>query len=144
MANPYSLDLRQRILDSYLKGEGSYRQLAQRHGVSVSFIRDLMRRHRQTGTIVPKPHSGGPKAQLSADTLEFLQKLIAEKPKITLAELQTHLDKTYQIRVSLATLSRTLQKLGLARQKGYSLPNRTENQNGNGASPSLSAVPDPE
>ncbi|MEB3231361.1 MAG: hypothetical protein VKJ64_10155 [Leptolyngbyaceae bacterium] len=34
---PYSLDLRQRIIDSYTNGEGSIRQLAVRHNSNSHF-----------------------------------------------------------------------------------------------------------
>ncbi len=59
MPAPLSVDLRQRILAAYDAKEGAQRQLAERFKVSLSFIRDLRRHYRETGTVQPKPHGGG-------------------------------------------------------------------------------------
>jgi transposase len=64
MPAPFSVDLRQRIISVYQGKEGSQRQLAQRFKVSLSFVRDLTRRHRETGQVEPKPHGGGAVAKL--------------------------------------------------------------------------------
>ncbi len=45
----YSLDLRQKIVDTYLKGGISQRHLAKRFRVALSFIKQ----YRETGNIVP-------------------------------------------------------------------------------------------
>jgi transposase-like protein len=57
--NAYSMDLRERVAAAYDDGEGSQAELAHRFRVSVSWIGKLLRRRRQTGSIAPKPHSGG-------------------------------------------------------------------------------------
>src|SRR5512135_1860802 len=56
---PYSMDLRQRIAAAVDHGDGSFRQIARRFRVSLSFIARLLRRRRQAGTLEPKPHGGG-------------------------------------------------------------------------------------
>jgi len=42
---PYSLDLRQRIIDSYTNGEGSIRQLAVRYKLGPDCVRRLLKRY---------------------------------------------------------------------------------------------------
>jgi transposase len=64
-----SVDLRQRIMAAYEAKEGSQGQLAERFKVSLSFIRDLRRHHRQTGSVEPKPHGGGAVAKLGKEQL---------------------------------------------------------------------------
>ncbi|WP_216351305.1 helix-turn-helix domain-containing protein, partial [Leptolyngbya sp. 'hensonii'] len=51
---PYSLDLRQKIVDAYLEGNTSQRQIAIQFRVAYSFVRKLIKQHRETGEIVPK------------------------------------------------------------------------------------------
>ncbi|WP_208338465.1 helix-turn-helix domain-containing protein [Aetokthonos hydrillicola] len=51
---PYSLDLRLRIIDSYVEGGLSKRQLAQKFPVAISFIEKLLKRYTETGSISPK------------------------------------------------------------------------------------------
>ena len=43
---PYSIDLRQKILSAWENKEGTQRELAERFKVSLSFIRDFLRRYR--------------------------------------------------------------------------------------------------
>ncbi|WP_020465596.1 transposase [Singulisphaera acidiphila] len=54
---PYSQDLRQRILEAVRRGDGSLRQIARRSLVSVSFVTRLLRRHRSTGSLGPRPQA---------------------------------------------------------------------------------------
>lgn len=76
MPAPLSIDLRQRIFWAYQAKEGSQRQLAKRFKVSLSFIRDLRRHYRQTGTIEPKPHGGGAVAKLEPKHLPIIKTLV--------------------------------------------------------------------
>src|SRR3954471_20096744 len=56
---PYSMDLRERVVAACDARDCTREQIAARFSVSVSWIRDLLRRRRETGSIAPKPHGGG-------------------------------------------------------------------------------------
>ena len=56
---PYSQDLRQRVVDTVQRGEGSLRQIARRFLVSVSFVTRLLKQYRSTRSLEPQPHGGG-------------------------------------------------------------------------------------
>ena len=83
----YSQDLRQRILDAIQRNEGSFRQIARRFVVSLSFVVRLLQLHRRTGSIDPKPAGGGHPPALAPDDLERLQELVRQQPDATLKEL---------------------------------------------------------
>ena len=117
---PYSRDLRLRVVQAYENREGSMRQLAGRFRLSLSCVRDLIRRFRVTGDVAPKPHGGGARAKLDARGRDALQTFVHETPEATLQELGTRLAATQQITVSQATLSRALRQLGLRRKKNLS------------------------
>src|SRR5439155_522350 len=110
---PYSQDLRQRVLDTVLRGKGSLRQIARRFLVSVSFVTRLLRTHRDTGALAPKPHGGGNPAVLSPQDLERLRALIRQQPDATLEECRQRLG----VSCSTMTISRALGRLGLPRKK---------------------------
>lgn len=55
----YSMDLRVRIVESYRAHEGSQAELAERFKVSERWLQNLLRQHRETGSIEPLPHGGG-------------------------------------------------------------------------------------
>jgi hypothetical protein len=50
----YSIDLRQKILSAWQNFEGTQRELAKRFKVSLSFLRDFLRRYRETGEIAAR------------------------------------------------------------------------------------------
>src|SRR4051812_30332479 len=110
---PYSQDLRQRILDTIQRGDGSVRQIASRFLVSVSFVTRLLQLHRTTGSVEPRPHGGGNPAVLGPEDLERLRELIRQQPDATLEECRQRLGAS----CSAMTISRALRKLGLPRKK---------------------------
>jgi transposase len=110
---PYSQDLRQRVLDTIRRGDGSVRQIASRFLVSVSFVTRLLQLHRTTGSVEPRPHGGGNPAVLGPEDGERLRELIRQQPDATLEECRQRLG----LSCSLMTISRALSKLGLPRKK---------------------------
>src|SRR6516225_631770 len=89
---PYSQDLRQRILETVQRREGSLRQIAGRFLVSLSFVVRLLQTYRRTGSIQPQPHGGGNPAKLDREDLEHLRELVRQQPDATLEELRQRLD----------------------------------------------------
>jgi transposase len=57
-----SLDLRERILDSYDHQEGTRLQIARRYRVSEGMVKKLLQQRRKTGDIGPPPPLLGPQA----------------------------------------------------------------------------------
>jgi transposase len=110
---PLSQDLRKRILDTVQRGDGSLRQIARRFLVSVSVITRLLRLHRDTGSVLPKPHGGGHPPVLGPEDWERLRELVRQQSDATLEELRQRLG----VDCSTMTISRALRKLGLPRKK---------------------------
>lgn len=117
MPAPLSLDLRQRVIAAYQAGEGSQRQLAERFQVSLSFVRDLMRRYRSAGTVEPKPHGGGAIAKLEASQLPIVKALVEAQPDALLEELCERFAEKTAVNVSGSTMQRAVQSLGLSVKK---------------------------
>src|SRR5438045_9237020 len=88
---PYSQDLRERILETVQRGEGSLRQIAQRFLVSLSFVDRLLQTYRRTGSIQPRPHRGGHPAKLGPQDLERMRELVRQQPDATLEDLRQRL-----------------------------------------------------
>lgn len=110
---PLSQDLRQRILDTVARGEGSLRQIAERFLVNVSTVVRLLKRRRQTGSADPKPHAGGRQPALGPDDTKRLRELIRKQPDATLEELRERLG----VDCSVMAISRALKKLRITRKK---------------------------
>src|SRR3954464_9044668 len=110
---PYSQDLRQRIVDTIQRGDGTIGQVAERFLVSLSFVTRLLQLYRSTGSVKPRPHGGGNPAVLTPEDLQRLRELIGQQPDARLEECRTHLGAS----CSLMTISRALSQLGLPRKK---------------------------
>lgn len=114
---PLSKDLRQRIIDAYLKRKESLREIARRFSVSLSTVWHLVEQFRDTGSLAPKPHRGGPVAKLEVSHYFIINDIVGRKPDVTLAELGKLLQKATGTEVSPATLGKALHRLGLTRKK---------------------------
>jgi transposase len=112
----YSLDFRQKIVDLYEKGGISQRQLAKRFCVAPSFVTKILKQHRETGELSPKPRPGRPR-KLQSEHLTTIETLIEAQPDLLLGELSTSLEQQFDLSVSQSTLSRTMERLGFSRKK---------------------------
>lgn len=117
---PYSLDLRQRIVDAYTRGEGSMRELAERFSVALNTVQSYIHLARTKGTPVPRAHGGGAVAKMDEAALEEVRTLVHEKSDRTLAELTELLESRQHVHVHLATMHRVLSRLGITRKKNAS------------------------
>lgn len=118
----YSVDLRERIVEAVERQIGSKRKIAEVFGVHESFIYKLLRQKRERGDIAPLPHGGGAPAKLSGAQVQQLPALVAATPDATLEELRIQVQKKARVAVSLSTICRGLQALGLSRKKSPSSP----------------------
>jgi transposase len=110
IVRPYSYDIRIRVLHAYQHAEQSQRQIARRFNVSLSFVRDLIRRYRETGSIAPRKYPGRPKLKIDKDSLELILALAADDPLLPLSTLCERLAQERQLRISRTTMWRTLRK----------------------------------
>lgn len=117
MPAPLSIDLRQRVLAAYQDKEGSMRHLSERFKVSLSFVRDLTRQYRQTGTVAPKPHGGGAIAKLGVAQLPIVRALVEDQPDALLEELCERFAEKTGVMVSISTMHRAVHRLKLSVKK---------------------------
>src|SRR5918912_2398698 len=120
MPRAYSADLRERVLAAWERREGTQADIARRFSVSEATVENWLRQARQEGRRAPKPHAGGPRPRLTADTLAVLRALVLEENAATLAEYADRLAARTGIRVSPPVLCRALQRLGWPRKKRLS------------------------
>ncbi|MEP0898937.1 helix-turn-helix domain-containing protein [Leptolyngbya subtilissima AS-A7] len=106
--------MRQRVLAAHQAGEGSQRELAQRFKVSSSFVRDLLRRYRESGDIHPKERGGGNQPKLSKVHLETVRQRLEQNNDLFLHELCEQLEVDCGVKVSVTTMHRAVQHLNLS------------------------------
>ena len=115
---PYSLDLRQKIVDSYAAGGISQRQLAANFGVAVSFVSKLLLSHRRYNTIEPRVRLLQTPSKLNDEKLETLAQIVSTHPDATLSELRQYLLSETDVLLSISSIDRIIRtKLGITSKK---------------------------
>jgi transposase len=118
---PFAMEFRLAVAEAYRQCESSL-EVAEDFPCSESWVRGLMQRERQTGSLAPKPPRLPDNNKLDESDLALIARLVAEKPDILLGELAAALHH----KVSVPTVCRACKKLDLSRKKSRRTPpNRT-------------------
>ncbi len=113
----YAMEYREAVARAYDEC-GSSIEVAEQFNCSESWVRRLIQRRRETGSLAPRPPQLPDNNKLDEDDLERLRTLIRQTPDMTLAELAEALSH----KVSVPTVWRATQALGLPLKKSLSMP----------------------
>lgn len=114
---PYPMEFRLLVAAAYDEC-GSSLEVAEEYGCSESWVRRLVQRRREDGSLAPRTPKRPDKSKLDDADLGQLRTLIAAKPDMTLAELAGALGN----KASVPTVWRATQALGLPLKKRPSTP----------------------
>ena len=107
------MDLRERVVAACDTRDGTRERIAARFSVSVSWIRDLLKRRRETGSIAPRPRGGGQPRAFDDAADQRLRESVRSDSDATLRELA----KAAGIVCVPSAVHRALGRLGLTRKK---------------------------
>ncbi len=117
-----SLDLRERILGSYDRKEGTRIDIARRYRVSLGMVKKLLQQRRRTGDIGPRHRYSGRKPRILPVHEQQMRSLLVRKPDLTLKELR----QAVALHCTLPAIHYALARMGLTYKKRHSTPvNRT-------------------
>lgn len=120
---PYSVDLRQRVVDAYEQGAGTKKELASRFAISLSSVERWIRQNKATGTVSPKPNPAGKaRAIVKEDDRELLVQWYKEQPDMTYDEMAERFTEETGRRIARSTMGATVLRLGITRKKRHSVP----------------------
>lgn len=114
---PYSIDLRKKIIEVYEKEDISIRKTAQRFKVAKSFVQKLLKQYRETGELNPRTQGGSPPTKIQGEQLITLIEIIEGNNDATLEELCEFLEEKTGIKVSRATMGRITLQLNYSVKK---------------------------
>ena len=118
MPNPYSTDLRERVVAAYEDGQGSYVDIGKTFSVGPDTVGDWVRLFRATGRIDPKPHSGGKSTQkLFEHHYQDIEAWLDEDPNLFWRQVADKLKDEYELTITPSQLSRQMKKRGYTRKK---------------------------
>lgn len=84
MADPYDVALRERAVNAYERGDGSYVAVAGLFRLHPRTLQEWVAQWRATGSVAPRPKGGGWSSPIHRVTLE---RVVREVPDSTLQEL---------------------------------------------------------
>ena len=113
-----SLDLRERIVASYDRKEGTREEVARRFCVSVGMVKKLLQQRRRVGSIAAQYFRCGRKPLILEEHQEQMRLLLEEKPDLTLAELRQALG----LPCSLPAIHYALKRMKMTYKKRVSEP----------------------
>jgi transposase len=105
------MDLRSRVIAARESGIGTA-EVSETFGVSVSWIKKLLKRYRETGEMGPVSQRHGPVRKLEGHE-EELKSIIDSKPDLTLEEIAAKLS----VKVCIQTVNVAVQLLGYRHKK---------------------------
>jgi transposase len=111
-----SLDLRQRILDTYDRKEGTRIEVAHRFRVSLGMVKKLLQQRKRTGDIAHRHRFCGRKPMILGTHRRQIRALLAQKNDLTLRELR----QAMGLPCSLQAIHVVLGKMGLTYKKRHS------------------------
>lgn len=114
MPDPYSLDLRQRVIAACDEGQMSRRKIAALYDVGESTIYEWLKLRRTQNSLAPRPHTGGRPSELNTAVLD---ELVEAENDRTLAEYATAYAGRTGRRYSISHLCRGLKLVRLRRKK---------------------------
>jgi transposase len=114
MPGPYSLDLRERVIAACDEGKMTRGEISDLYEVGESAIYEWLQRRQTTGSIAPKPHTGGAASELDD---AVLCELVAAENDRTLAEYAAgYAERTGRL-YSISQICRGLKSVRLRRKK---------------------------
>lgn len=112
------MDLRQRILASYDRKEGTREEIAYRYQVSLGMVKKLIQQRRHTGDIAPRHHRSGRKPKILSSHRQQMRTLLSRKPDLTLEELREKVG----LDCTVVAVHYALEEMGLTYKKRHSGP----------------------
>ena len=131
----YSQDLRDKMLAALDRGMPR-KEAVGAFGVSPATLKRWLRRRRETGSVVPKRRRRMRlRIGASADERRALWRQLEEHPEATLEEHRELWEHERGVRVSVATMSRAIRRLGWTyKQRRWEPPSATRKNGPTGAS----------
>jgi len=114
--------LRQAIVRAFHEEGLSYMRIARLLGVAQATVSRVLRLHRETGSVTPRPRGGGNFSPIRGEVAEELKRLVREKPDATVLELRRELTARTGVVTSRPSMQRALHRLGFSHKKSPSSP----------------------
>jgi transposase len=129
--------VRRAIVELRERDHRTYKDIAALLGVGYATVSRVLRLHRESGSVAPRPRGGGNLSPIRGRIAKLLVAIVTKAPDATVAELTSALADQASITTSRASVQRAMQRLGYSKKRLASARSNTTRPNtGRGAAPS--------
>jgi transposase len=116
---PLDVRLREAIVSAKAEGK-TYGEIAVLLNVGRATVSRVLRRHRESGSVDPRPRGGGNFSPIEGRLAELLRRIVTDLSDGTIDEITAAFIKASDIDTSRASVMRAMQRLGFSRKKSPS------------------------
>ena len=116
MPGPLPLQLRERAVQAYEDGEGSYVEVAARFCIGDATLKRWVARHRKRGTLAPDKAGAVGRFKVDKAGEQFIHETLEALPDSTLRELSDAYLEVFGVVISTQTMSDTVRRLGYTKK----------------------------
>ncbi len=119
MPSAHPPELRERVVEAYRNGEGTYDEIAARFCVGRASVSRWLALDRNTGSLATRPWGGARHPlKVDPDGMLFIRDLLLLMPDSTLGELTHEYEEAFGVTMHERTMGRTLRRMGITRKRG--------------------------
>lgn len=113
--------LRERVVDAYKDGAGTYRDVAKRLAVGEASVSRYLRLDRERdGDLSPKKRQPRSDRKITPAMDRLLVSLVEDEPEWTTSDLALELEDAFGVKVNRRTVGKALKRLGYTHKRGLS------------------------
>ncbi len=117
MPAAYPVIFRQKVVDAYEAGHGSFKQIGEQFGIGEATVNRWDWRARKGEDLTPKVRRPRPPV-IAGQILEYILSLVNDEPEWTTQELADELLDGFGLRVTRQTVGAALRRAGYSRKRG--------------------------
>jgi transposase len=127
MGKYYSVEFRQKVVNAYENGEGSYREIGQRFSIGEASVNRWVALERYTGSVAPKAQGRrtGP-TKATPDVVALILRLVNDESTVTSTQLAESVARELSIQLCQQTVCRILKDAGYTSKRGSYVRQPTE------------------
>lgn len=116
MAEPYSTELRERVVQAYEAGEGSHAEIGTRFRLGEATVKRWVWLKRRSGDVSPLPKRGGTPSDIAGKDLDAILERLGDPTAVEMT-VEFNRSRRRQDRVHVSSMKRALHRHGYVVKK---------------------------
>ena len=123
MTAPYSVDLRERVINLKLQGNHTNQEIADIFMIGITSVKKYYQKYKNNESLVPEKPGGCP-PKVTAHDRELLKKYIASDPDARLQDYRDKLQNDTGTNVTIQCIFLVLKDMGISLKKKVYMPKK--------------------